>query len=114
MHASCLLHDLADTRLALLERLQGVALAHKFFPADTHPARVPKIDLGHGVLALGILRRVDLPQDLQVVQPIHLTFFLGAVREFAFGELFFFVVCVLVFAEVGAEGAPVGDAATLT
>lgn len=35
-----------------------------------------EVDLGHCVLAIGILAVVDLAQDLQIVQSIHLTFLL--------------------------------------
>ena len=66
---ACLLHDLTDSRLALLEGPQRLIFGGKLFHAETDPA-CSEIYLAHGVLSFRVIHRVDLTQDLQVSQAI--------------------------------------------
>ena len=54
VHASRLLHDLTDSCLALLERLECFVLRAEFFLTHTDPTR-SEIYLGHRELPLGVL-----------------------------------------------------------
>ena len=69
VHAASLLHNLADPRLALLQGFQSVVFGAELLVANSDTAG-PEIDLGHRILALGVILAVDLPQYLQVSQAV--------------------------------------------
>lgn len=84
VYATCLMHQLTDSCLTDLERLECVRLRRELFSAAVH-ATTREINLAQGVLPLRVLALVNLAKDLQVSHTI-LSFFsssICAVRELA-------------------------------
>ena len=67
VHAASLLHDLAHTRLALLEGLQSVVFGRELF-APAADTAASEVNFAHGKLASWVLRGVNLLQHLQVAE----------------------------------------------
>ena len=69
MDIPCLVHKFTYSSLANLESFQGVCLRLKLLTSTIHPS-VSEIDLPERILPLRVLRRVNLPQYLQISQLI--------------------------------------------
>ena len=66
MHASGLLHDLADAVLADLESFQSLGLREKLFAADADPSSF-EVNLSQSLTTTWIVNNVYIVQDLHLV-----------------------------------------------